>query len=271
MKRNIWESITKFVHLGSYPLLDCPYCGKNSLKLNEDTLSSRTNHNEKATPLLQKERNAKIESLTELTKDNIFFGVLAGIHVAVQENNIYPAKFICFFTCSECENDVAASGTAKFRRYINTDKNDKNPQIKVEYFSPPLPIFQIPKGVPQPVRDEILQAFNHFHSDLSSSGSKLRRSIEKLCAELGFQEKNLHASICAMAKKYPDESSLLESLKLLGNEATHSDNINEQDLLNAFEVQHFVLNLFERARLEKKAKEQAKKLTDKFSKKNLSS
>jgi hypothetical protein len=69
-----------------------------------------------------------------------------------------------------------------------------------------------------------------------------------------------------MEKQFPEEADLLHSLKLLGNEATHSDSVNEEDLLDAFEVQEFVLGLFERIKDKKQIADTANKLKQKFNK-----
>lgn len=83
---------------------------------------------------------------------------------------------------------------------------------------------------------------------------------------MGFKGRNLHDSITEMAKSYPQEAHLLNSLRLLGNDATHSDAVSEEDLLDAFEVQEFVLGIFERDKLKKQAEKTAAKLTSKFDK-----
>lgn len=67
-----------------------------------------------------------------------------------------------------------------------------------------------------------------------------------------------------MAKTFPTEAKLLHSLKLLGNEATHSDSVKEEDLLDAFEVQEFVLGLFNRIEAQKQVESKANKLMLKF-------
>lgn len=113
----------------------------------------------------------------------------------------------------------------------------------------------------------MLQSFNHFHSDPHSSGAKLRRSIETMCSELNFKEKNLHAMLSSMEKEFPREAQLLDSLKLLGNAASHRDSVSEEDLLDAFEVQEYVLGLFDRIKEKKEVEETSKRLMEKFGKK----
>lgn len=266
MNRQIWQKIKGFVSLQNYPVLPCPYCANDSLTIDEKSIGYRKAIHPEKTAVLAKEMKTNQKEVTEAFQSKTFLGVLVGIGTMFMSAQKTPAKFICFFKCANCGGEVSATGTSQHAIRINDQVSVDTPSLKVEYFSPPIPIFNISSLVPIPVREEVLQSFNHFHSDLASSGAKLRRSIEKLCLELGFKEKNLHCSLSAMEKDYPEEVELLHSLKLLGNEATHSDEVNEDDLLDAFEVEEFVLGLFERTQEKKQIVETAKKLKQKFNK-----
>jgi hypothetical protein len=236
----------------------------HSLSIDAKSISYRKAIHPEKSAILAKEINSNRQDVSDAFKTNTFLGVLVGIGTILLNTKKAPAKFTCFFKCKNCGGDVSATGTSQHP--ISNQNPIDAPSLKVEYFSPPIPIFNISSLVPIPVREEVLQSFNHFHSDLSSSGAKLRRSIEKLCSELGFKEKNLHCSISSMEKQFPEEADLLHSLKLLGNEATHSDSVNEEDLLDAFEVQEFVLGLFERIKDKKQIADTANKLKQKFNK-----
>jgi hypothetical protein len=266
MDRHIWQSITGFVSLQSYPTLPCPYCKSHQLSIDTKSISYRKAIHPEKSAILAKEMNSQKQEKSDALNSKTFLGVLAVLGNLYLNAQKTPAKFICFFKCKDCGGDVSATGTSQYSIGANTPNQIENPLLKIEYFSPPVPIFNVNASVPTPVKEEVLQSFNHFHSDLPSSGAKLRRSIEKLCSELGFKEKNLHCSISAMEKQFPEEANLLHSLKLLGNEATHSDSVNEEDLLDAFEVQEFVLGVFERIKTKKQAEETANKLKLKFNK-----
>ena len=236
----------------------------NNLSIDQGSISYRKAPCAETSALIAKEATNHLEGVSALLNRSVFLGVLAGIATLALSKPKEPAKFICFFRCKKCEGDVSATGTSQYPiDKLNNNPNEE-PLLKIEYFSPPVPIFEISSTVPTSVKDETLQAFNHFHSDICSSGAKLRRSIEKLCSELGFNEKSLHFSISEMAKTFPTEAKLLHSLKLLGNEATHSDSVKEEDLLDAFEVQEFVLGLFNRVEAQKQVENKANKLMLKF-------
>ncbi|TOL40633.1 hypothetical protein CGH98_24360, partial [Vibrio parahaemolyticus] len=53
-----------------------------------------------------------------------------------------------------------------------------------------------------------------------------------------------------MAKEFPQEARWLESLKLVGNEATHADRVSEDDLLDSYKVFEVVLDIFRRKQLD---------------------
>lgn len=266
MERKVWEKIVGFVEVEKYPALPCPYCKTKSLHLDKASISYRKAICSGTTALIEEAHKQKMGVVTEAFNANVLLGVLVGFGAIASTIPREPAKFICFFKCQSCDMDVSATGTSQYAENRNKYSQKISPLIKVEYFTPPLPIFNVDSLVPATVKKELLQAFNHYHSDLCSSGTKLRRSIEKLCHELGFQEKNLHCSLSSLEKAHPREGRLLNSLKLLGNEAVHSDMVNEEDLLDAFEVQEFVLGIFERIREENKIQEKANKLLLKYDK-----
>lgn len=263
MNREVFEKIVGFVSVNNYPVLPCPYCLENELVINNDTLNYELiNIKDCNSSIVTKEYDENLSLAKDIYEENKFFGVLATFAVGGMLLMEKHAKFICFFTCNNCMKSVSSTGTLKLDRDENIDRGS----MKIEYFSPPIPIFKLSDNIPIDIRNELIQVFNHFHADLNSSGAKLRRAIEKLCLDLGFKEKNLHFTITKMKDKYPVESELLDSLKLLGNEATHSDAVTENDLLDALEVMDYVLSLYNRKKELQLANEKALKLKEKFKK-----
>jgi hypothetical protein len=269
MNRKTWETIIDFIPINEYPILPCPNCKEESLAFDPKSITYRIVKCDKTLSVIQSETMQKVDDVVNIFERNKALGVLAGIVSFAMHDYKKPAKFVGFLSCSNCFMSVSATGTAHYIEQSNMQKKVLSHLIKVEYFSPPIPIFNLSKNVPEKIYGEVLQSFNHFHADINSSGLKLRRAIEKMCTELGFQEKNLHASISAMEKQYPREAELLHTLKLIGNEATHADSVNEEDLIDAFEVQEVVLKVFDRLFDEKKVEEQKNRLLNKFNKKNV--
>ena len=127
-------------------------------------------------------------------------------------------------------------------------------------------MFEISSIAPSSIQFELLGAFSYFHIDTNSSASKLRRAIDKFCSELGMKPNTLARQIKELETKYSTEADFLNTLRLVGNEGTHSDNVNEDDLLLAFDIVEEVLAIFPKlAKLERLKAPQAQ-LEDKFDK-----
>lgn len=264
MNRSIWEKLDSFIAMGAYPDLPCPYCGECRLNPDLSSFQFWKSPPELVDKWKHEQALAEFQKINELAGDNILLGVMLAFSQAYTANKAskVPAKFVGFFKCESCDGAVSAAGTA----HVGEAKEISSGRvIKVEYFSPPVPIFRIDGLVPENVRQEMLQAFSHFHSDSSSSGSKLRRAIEKLCLEMGAKGKDLHSRIGSLNSRYPKEVALLNALRLLGNEASHADAVSQEDLLDAFEVMDFILSVFKREEHGRYLDEKANKLNEKFS------
>lgn len=214
------------------------------MRIDAEKLSFRELHWRSQNKPLHREFSTRTKEVAAIFEESKFLGLVVGLGMVQEFANTIPSKFAGFFVCDECGQDVAVVGTAK--RITGKSAVNRSPMLKVEYFSPPTPMFEIDPATPQAITEEIVQAFSHFHSDLNASGAKVRRAMEKICETLVCQEKTLHASIMAMARDYPKEAGWLSVLKLPGNEAVHSDRVDEEDLLTAFEVLSAVLDIFRR-------------------------
>ena len=262
--RELWEGLCGFTAADSYPKLPCPYCNGDHLLIDLDSLQTRGLSGAALKSYIE---NFQFKNLKEaINVDNNWLKLLAGLVDVADSVQYYPSQFIAFFKCSMCHESISSIGIAKTPR----ESSKGYLQIKVESFSPPVSMFPLNTITPKPINEELLGAFCYFHSDTSSSGNKLRRAIEKLCKELGFDNATLHRNIEAMSKVYSQEASWLEPLKLVGNEATHADGINQSDLLDSFQVFEVVLDIFRRKEVESKTAKTVEKLEKRF-KKNITS
>jgi hypothetical protein len=275
-----WKSILGFVALDKYPNLPCPYCHQESLNIDKNSIVSRKvseNYKNMASRHFNIEQNKqKDESLEQgkLIKDmwdtNSLLGVLGAVGYAIYQvakPNYDFCKFTAFMTCASCNDNVAVIGLSQEHTKKTINEKQLPPLYKVEQFSIPVPMFEISPAVPVSIQFELLGAFNYFHIDTNSSANKLRRAIESFCAELGMKGNNLGRQIKELKEFYPTEADFLNTLRLVGNEGTHSDGVNEDDLLLAFDIVEEVLAIFPRlAKLERLKTPQAK-LEDKFDKK----
>lgn len=241
LNRDIWEQQAELCHTNMYPKLPCPFCNQlDTLELDQDSLVFRSHGKRSLTEI---EAMRKKHPYSEA---NNFWGFLLGIATAFVEMNKELTKFSGFFSCTACEKTVAVAGTGT-KIVPLKDEETSNPEmheIKVEYFSPPVPIFEFSSYLPNSVKAELLQAFNHYHSDLTSSGIKVRKALELLCKELGYEAKNLYIYTELFDAEFPQYQNLLSSMRLLGNEAAHGDSIEREDLLDAFEIFSHIQNAF---------------------------
>ncbi len=280
MKTNRWKSILGFVALEKYPNLPCPYCHQETLNIDKSSIVSREvseNYKKIASRhfhLAQKKKQENMLEQSQLMKDmwksDSLIGVLgaAAVFVNVVVTPSYHfCKFTAFMTCASCNDNVAVIGLS--HEHTKTIPNEKQlpPLYKIEVFSIPVPMFEISPAVPVSIQLELLGAFNYFHTDTNSSANKLRRAVEKFCVELGMKGNNLGRQIKELREVHSIEADLLNTLRLVGNEGTHSDGVTEDDLLLAFDIVEEVLAIFPRlAKLERLKAPQAK-LEDKFDKK----
>lgn len=172
-----------------------------------------------------------------------------------------------YFSCEKCGEHVSSTGVL-LKAQIMSDKPSPE-YIKVEHFSPTVPIFPLSENIPTLIVDELLDAFKYFHFDPPSAASKLRRSIEKFCADMNVEGSNLNRKVQNLAKTHPEEASYLEALKLVGNEGTHGSNVDELDLIYAFEMFQFVLELYDRKARFGALQESYEKLAEKVGKERL--
>lgn len=257
-----WLGLVDFKDAGAYPNLPCPYCRSNGLAINLEHLSFRNIPRLSINNTLTKSLEAKSRRVDSLIKENKFFGILLGLAEFAEELYYTNTKFTGFIQCNSCGGEVAVVGTAKV-------PNSKAPdgvqhKLKAEYFSPSIPMFDPPAETPIGVLNEVIQAFNHFHSDPVASGGKLRRALEQVCRELGFDKGSLNNSIQEMRKIYPKEAEWLMPLKMVGNEAVHAEGVDEEDLARSFVVLEQVLDIFRRRAREAEIEKEIPRLTEKF-------
>ncbi len=280
MNTSKWKSILGFVTLEKYPNIPCPYCHQETLNFDKGSIVSREvseNYKKMASRHFNIEQNKqKDESLEQgkLIKDmwdtNSLLGVLGAVGYAIYQvakPSYHFCKFTAFMTCASCNDNVSVIGLSQEHTKKTDNEKQLPPLYKIEQFSVPVPMFEISSTVPVSIQFELFGAFSYFHIDTNSSASKLRRAIEKFCSELGMKPNTLARQIKELETKYPTEADFLNTLRLVGNEGTHSDNVNEDDLLLAFDIVEEVLAIFPRLETLERLKAPQAKLEDKFDKK----
>jgi hypothetical protein len=280
MNMDKWKSILGFVSLDNYPNLPCPYCQHEALNIEQDSIVSRmvsdnykkiaSRHFDLEQVKLQLDTKNQSKQVRELFESQTLIGVLGAVGLVVNQvmkPNHHFCKFTAFMVCGHCSDNVAVTGLSQEYTKKTTSEIQLPSIYKIDHFSIPIPMFSIHSLVPVSIQFELLGAFSYFHVDTSSSANKLRRAIEKFCAELGVEGNNLGRQIEQLKKSHSVEADLLNTLRLVGNEGTHSDGVLEDDLLMAFDIVEEVLTIFPRLDKLKRLKAPQAILSEKFDKK----
>jgi hypothetical protein len=184
------------------------------------------------------------------------------------EPDFETQRFTAFLQCSHdpCgEIVVMAGGVDIVDEYIEeVNAWGMGNALRPEVCFPAPPLIAIPKKTPESVKEPLLKAFQLFWSDASASANKIRVSAEALLTHFGVprfnQAKlgrrrtllNLNTRIGRFGKmmnggsatssmnKHPHET-LLHALREVGNVGSHEGNVDEQVLLDAFEIYEYVL------------------------------
>jgi len=281
MNMDKWKSILGFVSLDGYPNLPCPYCQHETLNIEKGTIVSRVvsdSYKKIASRHFNlesgKQKDKSLEegqSVRDMLETNSLLGLLgAACLVAYQvvKPNYHFCKFTAFMVCASCSDSVAVTGLSQEHKKKAANENQLPAFYKVDHFSVPIPMFPINSKVPMIIKLELLEAFRYFHFDTNASANKLRRAIEKFCSELDIKGSNLGQQIEQLKKTHPVEAGLLNTLRLVGNEGTHSDGVVEDDLLLAFDIVEEILAIFPRLDKLKRLKAPQAILSNKFDKKN---
>lgn len=279
MNRSTWKSILGFVELDNYPDLPCPLCGSVSLNFDKETVQYRpltknhedlvSRHHQLELQRINREKDVVKDGIKDLYDSSPILGIVCGVAITLEEMKAPQTtfeQFNAFLVCHSCQGEISCSGLKK--KFVSKNKNEheKVSTYKIDYFSAPIPIFNIGEDVPDSIRAELSNAFHCFHFDTNASAHKLRKAIEAFCIELGTQRNNLARQIKELSQNYPTEAKLLNALRLVGNEGTHSTGVDEEDLLNAFDIIEEVIQIFRKLKKLKDLEVPTQLIENKFKK-----
>lgn len=235
MNRHLWENRTfRFNKLPPWP---CPNCSQAALRLEEETFKF------KHTLQSIKDRKTNTDWDPEWEQYRV----------------------ICFLNCQNCSENVAVIGIGTNKYYNGTNANgtQKDWYEKIYeplYFIPSLNIVDAPVDrIKTSILMELEKAFCLFWSDNSSCANKIRNVVEKILDEQKVRkvykarESNkekkyvlhkrleLYRDANKDNKKYFDVANHLMAIKFIGNPASHSTNISNKAVLDAFELLEYCL------------------------------
>lgn len=174
------------------------------------------------------------------------------------EHSIFSLKLSCSHPkCGE-PVFVVGNGTVE-REEIPSGKGDWDFEyvtwFEPKYFIPHLQIFNIPEATPYTVAKCVHASFNLFFVSSGSALNEVRNAVESLMDELDVPRSGLNGEKPPVEERWDLDKRVgklsgdhrrfkqhLQAIKNLGNWGSHAVETKRQDVLNAYEVLHFVLD-----------------------------
>lgn len=128
-------------------------------------------------------------------------------------------------------------------------------EYKPKFFYPNLRMFKLSKDIPEDISRLIDESFSLYFTDNNSCANKIRTAIERMLDDLKAPKKRLnkkglytpikilHQRIEHFSKRKPRICKLLMALKIIGNEGSHTMNLNDNDILDAFEILELLIEI----------------------------
>lgn len=166
-------------------------------------------------------------------------------------------RFVVISICDICKEPVTISGTAEYYSKLGHKVSPKYFWEKIigflpKHFYPPINIFLISKFCPPNIKACIKKAFSHYWYDLSASANSIRTAVELIMDEQGIPDNTLHARIESYEAKNTECATKLMAVKWIGNAGSHSSEISQDDILDGFDLIHFVIDtLYDRPNRDK--------------------
>ena len=164
-------------------------------------------------------------------KDNFIF----------TKDGSYAGHFKC--TNPACLKDYTSVGkTTYYSQYFRGEVQKQFVGTKYKrfyptFFTPTLCLFKLPKELSLKISSAIENSFKLFWTDANSSGNAIRIALEYLMDDLGVsQDGKLHSRIERFQKTNQELGDLLMAIKWIGNAASHGDDLNKNELLDAYEI-----------------------------------
>jgi Domain of unknown function (DUF4145) len=165
----------------------------------------------------------------------------------------FKQQFSILLRCHKCEEPVFSLGHTES---VESDDEEHgrvfSDAIVPQFFVPAVPMIGLPKGCPKEIADEVINASSLYWSSPASAGNRIRVCVERLMDYVKipkkgktkkgeFQDLTLHARIERYTKKSPDVGQKLLAIKWLGNAGSHSEDLKQTDVLDAFELLSYAL------------------------------
>jgi hypothetical protein len=189
-----------------------------------------------------------------LKKESLHYELNADGEAEMREFNSYAehadvSHFSCLFKCGNaaCGEPVVVLG--QVFAHCDEDRQELFHFFHPRFLFPSIDIFPIDRRCPDVIADQLQAAFSLFFCNPPAAMSHVRKAVEALCTELGIPRTevkkgkrewiSLHRRINTLLRAKSGLANLADRLlaiKWLGNEGSHSGKIDQDDVLDAFEL-----------------------------------
>jgi hypothetical protein len=260
--KELWKKSFGALDPSQLPSWPCPSCGKTQVVLENKTLIYRRNKVQYRSDDFNKED----------FEERSFLGVVIALATAYEKLQFVQHKFVGFLICKDCGEAIGFGGRAEVPRETANRPTYLSTRLYPEYFSPPLPFFSLDARYPASVRQNFVRSFGLAFNDAASSANAIRQGVECLLDEMAvpkLDERKSRLSLFDRIKKLGEKNAevavLLDGIRFLGNEGSHTGKVVREDLIRAFEViEHVLDEIFIRSEARKKVLESSKGLAETY-------
>lgn len=171
------------------------------------------------------------------------------------------SRFSMTLRCSHCNEPVFVVGDIEHAEAMDEEFGwCLEEALRPRFFVSPISIIPLPDLCPRDIADEIHAASALYWADISASANRIRSAIEKTLdhKKIKRSEKiqsgrnagknrrlSLHERIELFKEKDAELADTMLAIKWLGNAGSHASDLNEKDILDAFELmEHVIEKLF---------------------------
>lgn len=206
----------------------CPECGRTSLEIDLDSIST----NETVASKNNQKEEFDIETIEEIYK-----GIFRCINKKCNEQ---------IYCIGKASYDWEYFDYIETGGYASPSRREPYSYMVLEYITPFIKYFNIPNKTPNKIVDVLNEAFKLTPTSYSAAANKVRVAVEVLCSTFGIAGRsasgkfipldNRLKSIIEGNELYPFKSKLL-AIKWLGNAGSHEeDNVDIESLFHSFEI-----------------------------------
>lgn len=193
------------------------------------------------------------DSIKELKAESSVIKYLRHNEPGLDADNYYfytAIKIEC--NNSKCSSESLLSGKRTYGEHDYNDEDGRPSRDYIEFFEPfffttPPQVIFIPEVDNENFNEGVkflYQSFKIFFDDPSSAANKVRIFLEYLVPKTTDNSGKLHGRLEKHLKEAnPHTLELLMASKWIGNDASHEASITHEDILDAYELIEYALNL----------------------------